>query len=232
MLYSHSILIYIDNLYWNTAESCVIVWCAFETMFILHLEVSWQVMLFPWNCIGVYYVICYRKDEKLEMWFKLSLLLLGLGILRGCLGDCDEEKPRASLVFIIRRMLAALIFLFFRRKNIKYTVLSSVSSHTHIHMVLVAPSYVALNLDFLAAFPNTYKWFINWNKFNPIKLSAPSALFRSVSLALEVVILSVLYLCTSWRTYPGPVITYSAYKRLHCMYSTCSLPLQKKAHIG
>lgn len=64
-------------------------------------------------------------------------------------------------------------------------------------MVLVDPSYVALNLDFLAAFTNTYKLFINWNKLNPIKLSAPSALYRSVSLALEVVISSVLYVCTS-----------------------------------
>lgn len=63
-------------------------------------------------------------------------------------------------------------------------------------MLLVALSYVASNPDFLVAFPNTHRRFINWNKLNPIKISAPSALYRSVFLALEVVISSVLYLCT------------------------------------
>lgn len=113
------------------------------------------------------------------------MLLLALGILGGHFGECSEEKPRVFLVLIIRRILAALIFFFFRRNNIKYTALASVSSPTDIHMVLVAPSYVALNLDFLTAFPNTYKRFINWNKPNPIKLSAPSALYKSVSLLLK-----------------------------------------------
>lgn len=50
----------------------------------------------------------------------------------------------------------------------------------------MAPSDVAFNLIFLAAFPNTYKRFINWDKLHPFKFSALPAPKRSVFLAQEV----------------------------------------------
>lgn len=50
----------------------------------------------------------------------------------------------------------------------------------------MAPSDVAFNLIFLAAFPNTYENFINWDKLHPFKCSTLPAPKRSVFLAHEV----------------------------------------------